>query len=199
VFVDGFGAAVNPRPLGAAPPATPGVARVAPSYAPSAQLLARWFSLPDDLSFDPDATPAGGLVRRAGRYTWAYLLRRPRANTPSVVDLSVVVYSGRDTQLGGGEVAYSATGSKGDGNLTLTYTAAQGKPALRRNAWVLDVTLDDATKVTRGSFYRVVNAAEVDARTLAVEVEGQLEADVNTVVVLDNAIEVLKMGTGWAP
>jgi prepilin-type N-terminal cleavage/methylation domain-containing protein len=208
VYADGFGFAVNPNGALGAAPGTPGITRVLPSYAPSLQLIARWFSLPDDLAFGPDATPARGLVQRGGRYTWAYLLRRPRASSPAVVDLNVVVYSGRDTQLGGGEVAYAATGARGESSLTLTYSAAQGKPALRRNAWVLDVTLDDATKVTRGAFYRVVNVAEVDPRTLSLEVEGPLEANLpddqsslprGTVVVLDNVIEVLRMGTGWAP
>jgi hypothetical protein len=190
---------VNPNPVGAARPSTPGITRVRPSYTPTLQLTARWFSLPDDLSFDPDGTPADGRVQRDGRYTWAYLLRRPRASSPAVVDVSVVVYAGRSTQVGSGETTYEASGGKGDSGLTLTYAPAQGKPALRRNAWVLDVTYDATSKVTHGNFYRVVNVAEAAAQTLSLEVEGLLEADVNTVVVLDNAIEVLKLGTGRSP
>jgi hypothetical protein len=199
VFVDGFGAVVRPGPVGAMPPATPGIARVRPSYAATLPLVARWFSLPDDLSFGPDATPTRGQVQRGGRYTWAYLLRRPRAPAPSVVSLDVVVYAGRDTQLGTGESVYSAAGTRGDANMTLTYARGQGKPALRRNAWVLDVTYDATNHVTQGQFYRVVNVAEAAGTTLALELESPLLADVNAVVVLENAIEVVRMGTGRSP
>jgi prepilin-type N-terminal cleavage/methylation domain-containing protein len=198
VFVDGFGSVAGPPRVGASPPTTPGIARVRPSYALTLPEVTRWFSLLDDLSFDPNATPAGGLVQRGGRYTWAYLLRRPRASVASVVDLTVVVYAGRDTQLGSGETTYSATGTKGANGLTLTYTAGN-KPALRRNAWVLDVTYDTTNKVPQGNFYRVVNVTDLSATQLSLEMEGLLEADVNTVVVLDGAIEVFKKGTGWLP
>jgi hypothetical protein len=199
VFVDGFGGLVNPKPLGAARPSTPGISRVRPSYAPTLQQTARWFSLPDDLSFAPDATPADGRVQREGRYTWAYLLCRPRASDPAVVDLTVVVYSGRSTQVSSGETTYAAAGVKGDSGLVLTYTPAQGKPALRRNAWVVDVTFDATQRVTQGNFYRIVNVAEVDGQTLSLESERPLEADVNAVVVLDSAVEVLKIGAGRSP
>src|SRR5262249_27977138 len=151
-------------------PSSPGVPRVRPSYAPTLPLAARWFSLPDDLAFAPDATPAGGLVRRGGRYTWAYLLRRPRAPAPDVVDPSVVLCAGRDTALGSGETPYGAGGVQGESSLTLSYTPAQGKPALRRGGWILDVTLDPTHRVTRGNFYRVVSVEELNTRTLVLEV-----------------------------
>jgi hypothetical protein len=199
LFVDGFGSLVNPNPIGGSLQATPGIPRVRPDYASTFPLTARWFSLTDDLAFEPNATPTGVPVQRSGRYTWAYLLRRPRASNVSVVDLTIVVYAGRDTQLGSGETTYSATGRKGDSGVTLTYTTAQGKPSLRRNAWLLDVTYDAANKVPQSNFYRVSNVTEAGARTLVLEVEGTLEADLNTVVVLDNAIEVVKKGTGWVP
>jgi prepilin-type N-terminal cleavage/methylation domain-containing protein len=199
VFVDGFGALANPGPIGVARPASPGISRVRPAYVTTYPLAARWFSLLDDLTFAPDATPAGGLVQRGGRYTWAYLLRRPRVSSPAVVDLSVIVYSGRDTTARTGESPYRAGGSKGDASLTLYYTVAQGKPALRRNAWLLDATLDPTTGVTRGNCYRVVNVAESGSQSLSLEIEGLLEDDVGIVVVLDNAIEVLKMGSGRKP
>lgn len=198
VFVDAFGGAVNPNPIGAST-SSPGITRVRPSYARTSALAARWFSLPDDLSFARDATPAGGVVQRGGRYTWAYLLRRPRATTPSVVDLSVVVYAGRDTQTGTGESVFACRGNTAENSLILSYTPAQGKPALRQKGWLLDVTYDVTTKRTRGSFYRVVNVADVAAGTLSLELEDTLVADVNTVVVLDNAIEVIHRGMTRSP
>jgi len=203
VFVDGFGGLVSTNRIGASLPATPGIARVIPSYATSLQLTALWFSMPDDIVFAPNGTPdvsgGGGLIQRGGRFTWAYLLRRPHASDPALVYLAVVVYAGRNTQTSGGESAYSASGNKGESNLTLKYNPAQGKPALRQNAWILDATYDPTTKVVHGDCYRVVNVSEIDGQTLSLEVEEALEANVNTVVVMDNVIEVLKMGTGRMP
>jgi type II secretory pathway pseudopilin PulG len=197
VFVDAFGGAAAFASLGASA-LSPGVTRVAPAYARTPALAGRWFALPDDLNFGPDATPAGGSVQRGGRYTWAYLLRRPRADTPAVVDLTVVVYAGRDTQAGTGETAYVASGARGENSLLLSYTAAQGKPGLRRGAWLLDVTLNAATKRTQAVFYRVVNVGE-ETGWLTLEVEPALQEDVNTVVVLDNAIEVFHRGLTRSP
>ncbi len=197
VFVDAFGGAAAFAPLGASA-LSPGVTRVAPAYARTPALAGRWFALPDDLNFGPDAAPAGGTVQRGGRYTWSYLLRRPRADTPGVVDLTVVVYAGRDTQAGTGETAYAASGARGESSMLLSYTAAQGKPGLRRGAWLLDVTLNAATKRTQAVFYRVVNVGE-ETGGLTLEVEPALQEDVNTVVVLDNAIEVFHRGLTRSP
>jgi hypothetical protein len=61
----------------------------------------RWFSLHDELEFTEDGVPRriGPEVQREPHYTWAYLLRRPDASVTSVVDVTVVVYSGRPLQL----------------------------------------------------------------------------------------------------
>jgi hypothetical protein len=198
VYVDAFGAAVNPAPLGAGLPLTPGVPRVRPSYARTAPLAARWFSLLDDMTFGPDGKPPAGGVQRGGRFTWAYLVRRPLADHPAVVDLSVVVYAGRDTQTGTGEHLYRATGLGGESGVRLVYTAAQGKPALRGGAWILDVTPEGTGRRPRAVFHRVVGVAEAGA-ALALEVDPELQGDLSAVVVLDNAVEVLRVGTGRAP
>jgi hypothetical protein len=201
VFVDAFGAAVNPAPLGAGP--TPGVPRVQPSYARTTPLAARWFSLLDDVTFGEDGKPPSGPVQRGGRFTWAYLLRRPRADRPEAVDLSVVVYAGRDTQTGTGETVYLASGNKGEAGLLLSYTAAQGKPALRGGGWVLDVSPEEAgtaprTRPPRAVFHRVAGVADTRGG-LYLEVEPELQGPVSAVVVLDNAVEVFRLGTGRAP
>ena len=78
-------------PAGAPPPftATAGIPRFGASYAPTLQAINRWFSLHDDMKFGEDALPpAGAAVQKGGRYTWAYLLRRPRAFSDAVVDMS---------------------------------------------------------------------------------------------------------------
>ena len=41
----------------------------------------------------------GKRIGRDTRYSWAYLIRRPNATVPTVVDLTVVVYSGRSLQF----------------------------------------------------------------------------------------------------
>jgi prepilin-type N-terminal cleavage/methylation domain-containing protein len=198
VLVDPFGYLVNPTPIGASP-VSPGIARVRPVYATTPSLAARWFGLTDDLTFAPDATPAGGVVQRGGRYTWTYLLRRPRANTPSVVEMTIVVYSGRDTQTGTGEQVYSVVGVRGESMLQLTYTTGQGKPALRSKSWLLDVTYDTKTRRTRGAFLRVVNVEEAGPTSLTLELADHLEGNVESVVVLENALEVFTRGLTRAP
>jgi prepilin-type N-terminal cleavage/methylation domain-containing protein len=198
VFVDGLVGRVTADPVGGQGATL--IPRVQPTYTAGqpAGVAARWFSLLDDVSFGPNAAPEGGVVQRGGRYTWAYLLRRPRYSQASVVELTVVVYSGRDTGVAGGETLYPALGGKGSNNLTLSY-AGQAKPALRRNAWVLDVTPDGTTGLPLGQFYRVVNVAEKGAGELSLEVEAPLKANVTSVVVMDNAIEVFEKGSGWRP
>ena len=64
-------------------------------------VAARYFSLPDDMTFftnglpDTGTPPGSSSIQRAGRYTWAYLLKRPQPTNNSFVDLTVVVYAGR--------------------------------------------------------------------------------------------------------
>src|SRR5207249_5181661 len=75
----------------------------------------RWFTLLDDLSFLENGVPdtSSGFVQREGRYSWAYLCRMrkytPAASAPpyytvppAIIDLNVVVYSGRSLDLSGG-------------------------------------------------------------------------------------------------
>jgi Prokaryotic N-terminal methylation motif len=89
----------------------PLLARVAPGYAPAANLQAimKYFTLPDDLMFDNVNIPnfgypktlLPGVVERDTRFTWAYLAQRPRCGDPLVVDLAVVVYNSRSLSLTG--------------------------------------------------------------------------------------------------
>jgi hypothetical protein len=149
-----------------------------------AQLTLQWFTLLDDINFvrdtDPLAAPyvgtpltqqqfvAGQPFARDGRFSWAFMLRRPRSIDRNVVDMSVVVYSQRpvalNTGLGQptGESAYVtptpaqlglgtayagyypvlATGKRGVNVVTIGWTAIQEKPAVRRGSWILDASIE---------------------------------------------------------
>jgi hypothetical protein len=197
--------------------ATPGLPRVMPGVIPppagGGNVAARWFTLLDDVTFNKDGTPdlSSGGVARGGRFTWAYLLRRPRAGSDAVVDLSVVVFSNRPTGLVSGEQPFAAAGTAGTTSLTLNYTAATGKPNVKRGGWILDSSYDVMTvnnmQVARpdappvhGYFYRVVGVTENPAAgTMTVEVQTPLKADVQVAVVMEYVAEVFDKGPGWAP
>jgi hypothetical protein len=149
----------------------------------------KWFALLDDYLFDSEDDPTIGrqagavsnfnpalnppLIRRDIRYTWAYLVQRPRASDPSVATCSVVVYKQRPIGLSAGslalpEAAYKATFNLSANTITVdSYNAAP--PTLNVGDWLLDTTFVTTTKpnpgsgggnVTYGSahgyFYRVV-------------------------------------------
>jgi hypothetical protein len=84
-----------------------GIPRVTTSFAPvSAAGLAaarNWCSLEDDIDFAVNGEPTGRNVavppaipvERGRRYSWAYMCRFPQWNNPNVVEMSVVLFSGR--------------------------------------------------------------------------------------------------------
>src|SRR5262249_47305514 len=89
------------------------------------------------------------------RYSWAYLLQRPRASDPSVVSCTVVVYNKRPlglslavqpgTALAGGqplfgEAAYNATFNLNGNSIIIDWTAST-PPSARAGDWLLDATL----------------------------------------------------------
>src|SRR5262245_47713379 len=152
--------------LGALAP-SPGIERCSASYVGGTNpAVARFFALLDDINFGNNALPVGspGVVQRGGGYTWAYLLRRPKAATGSEVELTVVVYSGRSIQLAAGENTYTVNqagnpgvnANAGDTSVDLTF--AGNPPALRRGTWLLDTSYEaGATYGTvHGQFYRIV-------------------------------------------
>jgi hypothetical protein len=223
ILVDPLGILGDPlatAPLGAAGGATPtpGIPRSSASYVdspispPSTWIqppaaAARWFSLPDDMHFSTSGkainaagaeTGSGNTFNRLGRYTWSYLLRRPRNGNQSLVDLWVIVYYGRPIVPGGtGETPFAAAGTQGDSSLTLTW-ASGTKPAVRRNTWLLDVSYD-ATNLVHGDFYRAVNASESGATTV-VELEVPLKkSNITWFVVMEAVAEVFYRGSGVQP
>jgi prepilin-type N-terminal cleavage/methylation domain-containing protein len=201
VLIDPYGAFAGGGPVGGGIPAlSPGIARIKPGYVPTLAAANRWFSLQDDTTFLDNGVPsqASGSLDRGGRYTWAYMVRRPQTTWGSVVELSIVVFAGRDTQLLSGEGTYKAAGSRASNNVTLSY--AGDKPAVRKNGWLLDVSKDPRnSSVTTGNWYRVVNVADEVAGSVTVEVEPPLKNDLTVVAVMPGVIEVFDKGAGINP
>jgi hypothetical protein len=156
----------------------------------SNQPTVRWFTLLDDVSnFQDNAAPVLAplplppvapfiqpTVQRANRYSWAYMLRRPKSGDPTVVDVSVVVYSGRSLSILG-ETAYSTgvdpatlaptQGVRFDPSLKyvdVSFPVGQAPP-VRRGSWILDATVVVPTNPPQpdphGFFYRVVEVTDL--------------------------------------
>jgi len=188
---------------------SPGITRVSPSFIGSLSQFYRYCGLLDDITFDPAPTPAapippspngtpwiptGGSVEREDRYTWAYMLRRPRAFATSVVDCSVVVYSGRPLSVLG-ETAYAVDftvnqinpastppfqPSPGTTNniVNLTWGAGTsnptlGHPNIRNGSWILDATVLEPGGIPdpHGTFYRVVNITDTGSNSATLELQ----------------------------
>ena len=123
VYVDPYGMIPPIGNLGGVIP------RVSPSFVGgSSQLADRWFSLPDDITFlengIPDTDNTGGIVDRGRRYSYAYLLRQLPAPT-NLMQLYVVVYSGRPVNTLTAETTLAAAGTAGTQHL-VTVTAPSG-------------------------------------------------------------------------
>jgi hypothetical protein len=224
VFVDPAYAAFSPNTqwlpgmplinvLGASS-SSPGVPRIAPSYAPSnSQAAARWFTFLDEMPFEKTGEPKGvppvGLsVTRPATYSFAYLLRRPRPASPEFTELTVIVYAGRATDAVGGETVCPVSGGGSATTNTIQVTYTGDKPNFRKGGWVLDTSFRQiggtaGTGTVNGYFYQV--AAVTDTLTangspaLTLELETTLKENVTTLVLLDNVITVLERGTAWRP
>jgi hypothetical protein len=176
----------------------------------------RWFTLLDDLNFPKDSPVFIDSVvpQREGRYSWAYMLRRPRSSNSSIVDLTVVVYSGRPTVFGQGETAFTDVKfALGNNVVRVTWDPRLGKekPAVRAGGWILDATKFKQTGTTytadpHGFFYRVVNVGEEGVLSdgkhyvdLELQTSPKQATDQGVLVVLDGVAEVFEKGAGWRP
>jgi prepilin-type N-terminal cleavage/methylation domain-containing protein len=170
-----------------------------PSATTSQYLALRQLSLLDEHAFD-----ANGLVPNPNdrdlRVTWAYLFRRPNARVSSVVDMTVVVYHGRTIGAPSPETAYAVYSAPYPGSTVQLAYAGQERPALRKGAWILDITQDSFNPVTgpiHSYFYRVVSVADFAAGVLELEVQPALRASLQTVLVMEGVAEVFEKGPGW--
>jgi len=193
VYVDPFGFQANLKVVGSS-----SILRIQPSFAANAFLSARWFSLPDDITFNQSGTPdtisTGGTVDRGRRYTYAYLLSRPQPLQDDLVNLTIVVYSGRPVGALTAEPTYAApgnpvTGAAGTNAVTIKNILAS-QLSLKIGGWIMD---------TSGNLYRVTNISDDGATATVLEVTPNLKAEVSAVIVMDYVAEVFDKGTSWQP
>ena len=214
VFIDphyNLAGAIPPTTLGPAPNpqpvqflAYPYIRRVTPQKLlalgnPAAILEARerLFCFNDDMGFSVNGYPK---EHSDGRYTWSYLIRRLQSSLPSSTEVTVVVYSGRPTEMPMAEEVYAVT-PEDTTAVRLSWVPGQEEPPLRKGHWLLDTTYEVRPRggVNYGSvhaqFYRVVDVARLNANTMLVEVQPPLRHNnVTQMQLLKGAIEVFDRG-----
>jgi type II secretory pathway pseudopilin PulG len=173
-----------------------------------------WFELHDDMVFGNNGIPQSTTpVSREGRYTWAYIIRRPQANQISSLplDVTIVVYAGRGIPSWTGlamdaENVFSASFTNPKGNIvSVAWPVGSDRPRLRRNNWVMDGRM---RPIPQGYMYRVVSITETSANSMDLEVQTPLGGPLRNygasgpddrIVVLDNVVEVFERGTNYGP
>lgn len=234
VIVDPIGRTITTDPIGGVGAGIPpGIPRrttryvYGPDATPNNQtnqnrLAYRFDSLLDDLNFTKDG--AAGVpvafspgpppkIEREVRYTWAYLLRRPRASDQSVVDINVILFNSRPVQVPLPEHVFpNVAFTPGSTTLDLPY-AAGNKPDIKKGNWVLDATMRQGTNPNftpepHGYFYRVVGVTD-NGGTLTLEfqepIKGLLSDKTNTtafkgtLIFMENMVELFGKGAGWKP
>ena len=168
-----------------------------------------WFTSLDDLAFVSDgpqmgvpaddqgqpAAASGAAVQRDGRYSWAAVLRRPQWGQP-VTEVSIVVYSGRSTNLNAGNFAPAgetplAAAVTAANVITVSYAGAA--PDIRTGAWVVDATPAPG----HGSFYRVTGVTPNGNGTADLELETPVRPTptaLTQVVLMDYVAAVIDKG-----
>jgi hypothetical protein len=216
IYVDPFGWSLGSHTVG---DQVPGIPRQSVSWIvdmPSSwkqnQQMMRSFTLLDDIRFKETGKCKGlatdnnpkQTVDRVGRYSWAYLLRRPNVNDPSVVDVTVVVYSGRLFQLPLREIVYQPVTF--DPATTVVRVkwdpAAQDRPPIRKGVWVLDATMPPQGGTDpHGFFYRVVGVTDEATNCVLLELATRPRKGTTqgVLIVMENVVEVFEKGSGWMP
>jgi Tfp pilus assembly protein PilV len=188
------------------------IPRVSPSFVTSSQTALRWFTLQDEMTFIDnngavvDATHLN--VDRPGRFSWAFMARRPNASVPSVVDLAVVVFYNRDLQLSGGETTYTPAAAATAGSTSITISYSGNPPNIRAGGWILDASASVAGTDPsdlgnyHAFFYRVTTATDLGGGQMQLDLQSPLRAALQTtgvVVVMEDVAEVFERRTGWHP
>jgi hypothetical protein len=193
VFVDPIGflaytTNTNPQTWVAGVPGAANLAllrRTNLSFAAASPNTLKWCTLLDDINFDTNGTPAGttgnanSFVNRDGKYSWAWLLRKPQAGIPNLFEMTIVVFEQRSLSAGNllkatNEVAYKtymATNAAGTiiaNTVELSWAPGVPTPQVREGSWILDVTPvyngngkgKTITANSHAKFYRVVSVGE---------------------------------------
>lgn len=188
----------------------------------SRELLYRWFTLEDEITFVPSGLPVNNPVERQRRISWAYLWRRPVWGDPAVADVSVIVYSGR--QLAGAPVPGGSMTQEfrcggppaapynhccfvaGSRIAALNWGSPANAQAVRPGYWVLDATVMQISNnppiwITNGFFYQVVNVlSEPDANGIQlVELDRPARANGYVAVFPLGIVDVIEKSDGRRP
>lgn len=183
------------------------------------RMVARSHYLLDDMTFDDNGmSAANGPPEHAGKYSYAYLIRRDTNVERTTIHLTVVVYLQRSMDTLSDESAYYATPDQNvasgqvSNKVTLHYDpSAQSRPALRRGSWIMDATMYDEDPATgnpiavpQGYFYRISEAGEPyssgSEMLVDVYLDSNLRATVDnrvksrTIVVPEGVLEVYDKG-----
>jgi hypothetical protein len=224
VFVDpigNLGYAGNPQVwvAGVAGPANLALLRrTTLSFANQPPNQLKWCTLLDDINFATNGTPAqpNGFVDRDGKYSWAWLLRKPEAGVPNLFEMTIVVFEQRSLSAAGlktaNEFLYQTTVVNAN-TIQLAWNAGYPVPQVREGGWILDVTPvyngagkgKTVTANSHAKFYRVVSVGEEGVNTVNLELAtsvlnaGDLSAPnpPGWFVVFPNISEVFECGQVW--
>jgi hypothetical protein len=220
VFVDPIGFQSSLKPSQDFVANYQAIRRTIPSGLLSDADIYRKFSLIDELVFDAvNGTPqiSGNSVLRDTRYSWAYLLQRPRTADPSIVTCATVVFNRRPLALTTGlslpEYLYQNQALFDVTNNIITIKSPT-PPPVGAGDWILDATYSQrkVNGVDRGSahgyFYRIVSVNDIGGNTYQYEVQtplrgpwaGVSQTSINpviyqgTVIFLEGVAEVFERG-----
>ncbi len=193
------------------------IARTSVSFATSQKAIYNWFWLLDDFIFDNnEASGTGGtpfnfspvppvVIRRDSRFSWAYLLQRPRSSDPSIVSCSVAIYKNRPlTGISPAESAFGATFDVTTNTISVDWTKSP-RPNVNIGDWILDSTYVPGPTfgTCHGYFYRVVGITQVGtARVDNYEVQQKIRGFPTnvagpfpgTILTLDGVVDVYERG-----
>lgn len=183
-------------------PPSPGIQRITPSFAGTPPRVARYFTFQDEISLDTLGNVKGGTVDRPGTYSLAYMVRRPLPNIPTLVEMSVLIFSQRVIDYADGETAYPLPSDPpitvSQNTITIPYNTVKA-PDIRRRSWVMDTSYTATTRIINGDFYRVENVTDVPGtpRSLQLEVDRPLKTNCSRIVHFRDLIAVIDRGSSW--
>jgi hypothetical protein len=201
------------------------------SFATTTATRLKWCTLLDDVTFDTNGQPAIniGFVTRnpAPSISYAWLLRRPKSGTPSVCDLTVVIYNQRSLGFGGirtaaKEAVYNVTvNSPQQTVVSIQWQAGAGlpQPQITEGGWILDMTPTAITQPPpnpplyapgNARFYRVVSVGDISQTVIKGVTYNLMDLELatpmplpsnvsglSTIAIMNDVVEVIELGDSW--
>ena len=228
IFVDPMGYSMFGQPWLSPLPNT--IPRRTTSFVQNLKSANHWFTIQDDVVWGLDGTPkmivgpdlltsppTPGRFNRDTRYSWAYMLQRPRTADPSFVNLTVCVFNSRALTGSLNEYLYQSTLNEVTfdpvaNTITLVVNPSVNTlhPAVPGN-WLLDASyVPSATgpyATVNANFYRIVAVKQNGANSVTYEVQPPLRNFPATnssnalqkVIFMEGLAEVFEKGAGPLP